>query len=168
MKKSTVEFWLIIAIIVSFGTAAGFISGCEKTRADPGPRALSAACIDTAGTYIPVVLSSFNAAGIVNVRAAHFIRVCNEVFVSGSFGSVNRIADTVLFSLIELSLPVPSNLAASPAGVSGQAIIGQSLIAPYVGTSILAHATDAGVSIKWQSKKLVPVGVTYNFSYSIN
>lgn len=159
-EKLTVFFCLASIVALSF-------ANMQCTKASAGnPHTLSAiACADTSGVYNPAVISSANA-GTVFFNPAHFIRVCNEVYVSGSLSATNAF-DTASASLLQVSLPFPSTL-------TGQSISGQALIGfngnpqPTMGNIGFVHLVGAtGAVISWQPQKKSVYGLIYSFTYTI-
>jgi hypothetical protein len=152
----------IVAAIAFFGLAQ-----CQKSRAEKPKAAavLAIGCIDTAGVYTPSAVSTFNA-GAVTFNPAHFTRICNEVYVSGSL-SASSAYDTIQSSLIQVSLPFASD-------VTGQNAYGNALIGfngnpqPTMGSIGFVHTVGAtGVTINWKPTIKNPYGLIYEFSYTI-
>lgn len=147
---------------------AGVHMACNKARAE-SPRALVAtSCVDTAGTYVPTIISATNA--VASMNPAHFMQLCNEVYVSGVMAiSVNSI-DTALNSLVKISLPVASDLTTPPLSASGQCLVFQfgaaQPVAGFVGI-LTPFAPPSGVVINWRANHKGAYTVVYSFSYTI-
>lgn len=160
MKK--LFFCLLIALVPAFVIVQ---DGCTKASAQPKAAALATSCTDTSGVYTPVAVSTFNS-GTVTFNPAHFIRICNEVYVSGSLSATNDF-DTAQSSLIQISLPFPSDL-------TGQNGYGQALVGfngnpqPTMGSIGFIHTIGAtGVVVNWKSTKKNFYGMIYYFTYTI-
>lgn len=157
--------FLIILILSVCLTAT--IHSCVKTEAQK-PKAVSAlaiVCVDTSGVYTPVAISTFNS-GTVFFNAAHFTRICNEVYVSGSLAATNAF-DTAQTSLIQVSLPFASDLSGQNA--YGQAIIGfNGSPQPTMGAIGFVHLVGAtGAVISWKPQIKNTYGLLYEFSYTV-
>ena len=144
------------------------IQGCEKSRAE-APRVLAAVstCSDTSGIYSPVAISTFNA-GTVTLNTAHFTQVCSEVYVSGTLSGTNAF-DTLQSSIIQVSLPVASNLTMPPQNESGMALIGFfGAPQPLMGSIGFVHLVgQTGAVINWHLTKKSNYSMIYNFSYTV-
>lgn len=114
---------------------------------------------DTAGVYLPVVVSSNNA-GFVTMQNAHFVKVCNQVIVSGR-ASVNGGVTVGQYSTITFTLPFVSN------GVVplGQQTIHENGIAiPAPGS----FGTSPGfVQLRWKPQTAFGSNNDYFFIYTI-
>jgi hypothetical protein len=158
-----------LILLVSFAFWAGGIALYSCTRVNAAPRpapvALAESCIDTAGTYTPVAISRTNA-GAVFFNPAHFMRICNEVYVSGSLAGSDSF-DTLQASLVQVSIPFASDLSGQNA--YGQALIGfNGSLQPTMGNIGFVHLVGAtGAVISWQPQKKNAYGLIYSFSYTI-
>lgn len=155
-------FYLAIAFLV-FWPLCYLVPGCQKVQAQ-APAAV-VPCSDTSGTYTPTAVSTFNA-GTVIFNTAHFIRVCNEIYVSGSLSGTSAY-DTANSSLIQVSLPFAS---APPFQETGVALIGfNGMQQPTMGNIGFIHLVGAtGATIQWKPQIKNVYGLIYQFSYTIH
>jgi hypothetical protein len=158
-----------ISLALTILSACAFfgLAQCQKSRAQKPKAAavLAIGCVDTGGVYTPSAVSTFNA-GSVAFNSAHFTRICNEVYVSGSLSGSSSY-DTINSSLIQVSLPFSSD-------VTGQNVFGNALVGfngnpqPTMGAIGFVHLVGAtGATISWKPQIKNAYGLIYEFSYTI-
>lgn len=140
------------------------VGGCQKTAAQKPAAAAVISCQDTSGTYTPTIILSHNAGlGSASVAGtAHFIRVCNEVYVCGIMGAFGSY-DTIHFAEIELTVPI-GNMTYPV----GQAIINQSGAKQPLNATVFQNAlSDLGITIKWYPTVSKGYATRYEYTYTI-
>jgi hypothetical protein len=161
-------FLICIALSISLFIAF-FTPSCQKSRGEaPRVSAAVSTCSDTAGIYFPTVVTSLNSV-VFAMNQAHFTRVCDQVYVSGTIACSNAI-DTLQSSFLKLSLPIASDLGAPPVlNLAGQAMVQQianvqPLNAP---VGLLYVAIGSGAVISWHATKKAPYSIVYSYSYTV-
>lgn len=166
-KKDWARQRVVYAICIFFPLAMLTLAmngSCTKAAAQK-PAALISSCSDTSGVYTPVVVSSFNT-GTVTFNPAHFTRMCDEVYVSGTLSASNAF-DTINTSLLQVSLPFASDVTGQ--NTAGNALIGfNGLPQPTMGAIGFVHLVgQTGAVISWQPVKKNFYGLIYEFSYTV-
>lgn len=165
--KSSISYAVksILGFVLGSVVIAFTLTQCVKARAESVHAfALSSGCADTAGIYIPAPSGSSNLNN-VNFAQSHFIRVCNEVTVSGrvSWSSVITLGNTAT-----LVFPIPIASVLDQANTYGIYNFRQAGVGVVPVTAQFVSNPGGNMQIDFVPTKTGSGTLFYTFTYTIN
>lgn len=121
----------------------------------------------TSGTYTPTATMVTNMTS-ATAGVAQYIRVGNIVYVTGVINSVDVASSPAALSVIDISLPIASNLAAVD-DLNGVGAMNWEATGVVSTVNIIANTTDDRASLRFfpLSDPASTKRLTYTFAYSV-
>lgn len=119
---------------------------------------------DTAGTYVPTVLTTQNTSGSVTIGVAHWSKNHHEVTVWGRVGFAHTVLQAGTRTLYTLSLPVPSHLIFGD-DATGTLVASQNNTHDNVPGYIIVLPSGS-VAFIWNSTATGNVNTYYQYTYT--
>lgn len=164
-KNVVLTGFLAILLILVVANVGIYCAKSAPRQNFPLAVAAAVACNDTSGVYVPVYSNLINVAGIAPGSSAHFIRVCDEITVTGVFNMNGAPIDVTKVSFVTLSLPVPLTVPAT-AEQPGLCMVFQSGITYPINGSVLTNGNGT-MQIKWNPTAAHASKIVYHFVYTV-
>lgn len=139
---------------------------CAKSNSSPVRAVSLSGCSDTSGVYTPLYSGLINVTGVAPGSLSHFIRVCNEVTVTGVFTMNGAPINPLGVSFVTLSLPIPLS-GSTTVPEPGLCMVFQSGVKYPINGQVLTNGNGT-IQIKWNPSGLSGSSITYHFVYTVN